>query len=190
MPWKPGVPLGSYMRLVSQYLQDYIYPLSVANAYGHGLELFDLDFVPHWKLKIAIRHLTSSITQGVTTSLLLTTKAQGLSIFDPRFSIAALFFRPPRTTLPFSTSLPTVLDLLGTHGGDISVLSVDNISVRYADSLSGAANSLCNDSDLRAKFISRNSLVGWRKECLHGFWEAALLKAGLLVKWKITLKKN
>ena len=23
MPWKPGVPLGSYMRLVSQYLQDY-----------------------------------------------------------------------------------------------------------------------------------------------------------------------
>ncbi|KAN0140890.1 hypothetical protein V8E53_001334 [Lactarius tabidus] len=173
------------MCLVSQYLQDY--PLFVANARG---DLFDLDFVPHWKLKIVIRHLASSIPQGVTTLLLLTTKAEGLSIFDPRFAITTLFFRPPRTTLPFTTTLSTVLSLLGTHGGDISVLSVDNISARYADSLFDAANSLCNDSDLRATFISRNSLVGWRKECLHGVWEAALLKAGLLVKWKITLRKN
>ncbi|KAH9066377.1 hypothetical protein EDB87DRAFT_1828403 [Lactarius vividus] len=166
-------------------------PLANAqSAYGHSLDFFDLDFVPHRKLKIVIPHLTSSITQGVTTSLLLTTKAQGLSMFDPRFTVAALFFRPPRTTLPFTTSLSTVLTLLGTHGGDISVLSVDNISVRYAESLFGAANTLCNDGDIRRKFISRNSLVGWRRECLHGFWEAALLKAGLLVKWKITFRKN
>ncbi|KAI9459445.1 hypothetical protein BJY52DRAFT_1211808 [Lactarius psammicola] len=164
--------------------------MPLANAYGHSLDFFDLDFVPHWKLKVVIRHLTSSITQGVTTSLLLTTKAQGLSIFDARFTITTLFFRPPRTTLPFTTSLPTVLSLLGTHGGDISVLSVDNITERYAESLFGAANTLCNDSDTRGKFISRNSLVGWRRECLHGVWEAALLKAGLLVKWKITFKKN
>ena len=156
------------------------------SAYGYGLDYFDLDFVPHWKLKMTICHLTSSIKHGVTTSLLLTTKAQGLSIFDPRYTIATLFFRPPRTTLPFTTSLSTVLALLGAHGGEISVLGVDNVSMRYAESLFGAANSLCNDSDLRGKFISRNSLVGWRKECLHGVWEAALLKAGLLVKWKIT----
>ncbi|KAI9446178.1 hypothetical protein H4582DRAFT_1904114 [Lactarius indigo] len=163
---------------------------TVQSAYGHSLDFFDLDFVPHRKLQVVIRHLTSSIKQGVTTSLLLTTKAQGLSMFDPRFTIAALFFRPPRTTLPFTTSLSTVLTLLGSHDGDISVLSVDNISVRYAESLSGAANTLCNDSDIRGKFILRNSLVGWRRECLHGDWEAALLKAGLLVKWKITFRKN
>ncbi|KAH9079692.1 hypothetical protein EDB83DRAFT_2514206 [Lactarius deliciosus] len=145
--------------------------VNAQSAYSHSLDFFDLDFVPHRKLKIVIRHLTSSITQGVPTSLLLTTKAQG-------------------TTLPFTTSLSTVLTLLGTHGGDISVLSVDNISVRYAESLFGAADTLCNDSDIRGKFISRNSLVGWRRECLHGVWEAALLKAGLLVKWKITFRKN
>ncbi|KAF8266480.1 hypothetical protein EI94DRAFT_1786922 [Lactarius quietus] len=161
-----------------------LYSLFVPNAqssYGHGLDLFDLDFVPHWKLKIVTCHLTSSITQGVTTSLLLITKAPELSIFDSRFTIATLFFRPPRTTLPFTTSLSTVLALLSTQGGDISVLGVDNISARYAESLFGAANTLCNDSDLSARFISRNSLVGWHKECLHGVWEAALLKAGLLL---------
>ena len=137
-----------------------------------------------------MRHLTSSIMPGITTSFLLTTKAEGLSIFDPRFTTAALFFRPPRTTLPFTTSLSTVLSLLDSHGGDISILSVDNITLRYAESLFGAANTLCNDSHIRGNFISRNSLTGWRKECLHGVWEAALLRAGLLVKWKITFKKN
>ncbi len=111
-------------------------------------------------------------------------------MFDPRFPITTLFFQPPRTTLPFTTSLSTVLTLLGSHDGDISVVRVDNVSMQYAESLFGAAKTLCSDSDLRAKFISRNSLVGWRQECLHGVWEAALLKAGLLVKWKITLKKN
>ena len=50
-----------------------------------------LIFFSHRKLKIVIRHLNSSV---VTTSLLLTTKTEGLSIFDPRFTITTHF--PPR----------------------------------------------------------------------------------------------
>lgn len=92
--------------------------------------------------------------------------------------------------MPFTTTLSTVLSTLDSQGDDISVLGVDNISDRYAESLFGAAHTLCDDRDLRGNFISRNSLVGWRKECLHGVWEAALLKAGLLVRWKITFRKN
>jgi hypothetical protein len=111
-------------------------------------------------------------------------------MFDFRFAVAAHFFQPPRTTLPFTTSLSAVLALLDAHGDNFSVDGVDNISVQFADALFGAANTLRTDPDTRAEFIARNSVAGWRKECLRGVWEGALLKAGLLVKWKISLKKD
>jgi hypothetical protein len=111
-------------------------------------------------------------------------------MFGSRFAIAAHFFQPPRTTLPFTTSLSAVLALLGTHEDSFSIYSVDNISMQFAETLFGAVNILGNDPDTRAEYIARNSLVGWRKECLRGVWEGALLKAGLLATWKITLKVN
>ncbi|KAI0306295.1 hypothetical protein B0F90DRAFT_1688731 [Multifurca ochricompacta] len=163
---------------------------TIRHTNGAHPNLVDLDFVPHWKLKSLVRQLISSLHEGTTTSLLLTTKAPELSMFDSRYAIATLFFQPPRTTLPFTTSISTVLTLLGTYGDSISVLGAENITISYAESLFGAASTLCTDTDIRAKFIGRNSLVGWRKECLRGVWEAALLKAGLLIKWKITIKIN
>jgi hypothetical protein len=134
--------------------------------------------------------LASSLPQGGTASLLLTTKARDLSIFDFRFAVATHFFQPPRTTVPFTTSLSSVLALLDAQVDSFSVESVDDISVQYSNALFGAADTFLNDADTRTEFIARNSVLGWRKECLRGVWEGALLKAGLLVKWKINVKKN
>jgi hypothetical protein len=154
----------------------------VQSACGSNLNLIDLDFVPCWNLKRLVHQLASSLPHGGTAIVLLTTKAQDLSIFDFRFAIATHFFQPPRTTVPFTTSLSAVLALLGAQGDSFSVDGVDDISMQFSNALFGTADTLPNDPDIRTGFIARNSVLGWRKECLRGVWEGALLKAGLLVK--------
>jgi hypothetical protein len=80
-----------------------------------------------------------------------------------------------------------VLALFDTQGDSFSVDGVDDISVQFSNVLFGAADTLLNGRDTHTEFIARNSVLGWRRECLRGIWEGSLLKAGLLVKWKINV---
>ncbi|KAI0059532.1 hypothetical protein BV25DRAFT_1050293 [Artomyces pyxidatus] len=156
--------------------------------------LLDLDFVPPAKLSSTIRHYlrTASSIQH-TVSLLLTTKDPSVSFLDPAFALVALPFLPrrsslnTRTTTAFVTSLSTILGLLSDAAA--TVVSVENTSTSYADALFRASETMKNEPPVRTSFVKQRGTEGWREECLCGQWEAALLQAGLLTKWRITVRK-
>lgn len=72
----------------------------------------------------------------------------------------------------------------------LSILSITNISSEHADSLLVQEKELATSKDLRNHVVSNRGLTGWRKRRLALVWQAGLLSAGLLIRWRIVLNIN
>ncbi|KAJ7940273.1 hypothetical protein B0H13DRAFT_2260525 [Mycena leptocephala] len=99
--------------------------------------------------------------------------------------------RRNRTATPLLASLHRVLELLtaGPGTGALALENVSNVSTKYAEGLTTAAERLEDDSATRAAFIHQWGEGAWREQRLMLGWEAALYSAGLLTRWVVIVRK-
>jgi hypothetical protein len=92
------------------------------------------------------------------------------------------------------SSVPLTLSLLKVIGfltsDFVSILTITNISSEQADVLRFQEQAMVHESDLRNRLLTEGGLMGWRRKRFTLQWEAGLLSAGLLCRWRITLKVN
>ncbi len=93
-----------------------------------------------------------------------------------------------RTSTPLLLTLQSVVAALSNER--LSILTLTNISSEHADSLLFQEKELVTSKGLRNQIVRKGGLTGWRKRRLALVWQAGLLSAGLLIRWRIVLKVN
>jgi len=91
-----------------------------------------------------------------------------------------------RTSTPLLLTLQRVVAAMSNER--LSILSVTNISSEHAESLLVQEKELVTIKHLRDHTVNNRGLTGWRKRRLALVWQAGLLSAGLLIRWRIVLK--
>ncbi|TFY82558.1 hypothetical protein EWM64_g1446 [Hericium alpestre] len=168
---------------------------------GYDHIRLDLDTVPYSGLQPLIRHLQAKLPKDFFASIEFTARDAAISVLDPSFALMAVPFlsdrlahksgtknngnRQNRSSLALIVSLVEVIGLLTSKSAPLTILSVENISVARFEALDQEATMLELDSGTRSAFMSCGTLQEWREECLYLHWESALLKTGLLTRWKI-----
>lgn len=91
---------------------------------------------------------------------------------------------------PLSTSLDHILRLLTSGATPLSVESVENVSGQYANYLDRYVQDLTEMPAVRARFVARWGMAGWREERLLVAWEAATFRAGLMSRWAVYVTRR
>ncbi len=159
-----------------------------------------LDFLPHAHLEPFIRHLQSTLRPGTSVILEFSTLASTISLFSTQFIFCALAFlphkhmhQPQRTSLPLLNSLTRVVELSSTScstTASFSIESLENVSEKYAVALISAATELAEAREVRELYVRRFGLQGWKAQKFWMEWEAAVVRAGLLERWVLTVHKK
>ncbi len=89
-----------------------------------------------------------------------------------------------RTSTPLFVKLEEVIALLSS-AGPLSIKSIENVSYERAAMLHKLEQELVYNKNLRNEHIKDVSVEGWRKDRFMLAWEAGLLVAKKLVRWKI-----
>ncbi|KAI0046130.1 hypothetical protein FA95DRAFT_1414693 [Auriscalpium vulgare] len=160
----------------------------------------DMDLVPLSELQSTLRHL-STYPSGTKFEVLVTTRAPG-PVPQPDSQVVknALPFFPRSGSAPRPSGLTRAVEHDAAFIGlleaqlcrvaGLSTLGFEEISRRYADSVRSAVRQVEDHRDVRTVFLSKKSVEVWRADRLYGDWEAALLDAGMLRKWKVSAVKN
>ncbi|KAJ7172137.1 hypothetical protein C8R46DRAFT_1348614 [Mycena filopes] len=161
----------------------------------------DLDYTPFSALESSLLELRATLTPGTSATLEFTTPAAHVTFLSPHFTLCAVPFLPrkhcitsktpnrTRTATPLLGSLHRVLELLTAGPAALALESASNVSGKYADGLSAAAEHLEENRAARTAFVHRWGVTGWREERLMMAWEAALFSAGHLTRWIVIVRK-
>ncbi|KAJ7685521.1 hypothetical protein DFH06DRAFT_1463538 [Mycena polygramma] len=165
----------------------------------------DLDYLPFSCLESSLLELRATLAPGTYATLEFTTPAPHVTFLSPQFTLCAVPFLPrkrarpspkgttepglTRTATPLLASPHRVLELLTAGPGALALENVSNVSIKYAEGLTAAAEHLEDDRLARGAFIDRWGEAGWREQRLMMVWEAALFSAGLLTRWVVIVRK-
>ena len=86
---------------------------------------------------------------------------------------------------PLLTTLDGVISLLRSGSSPLVVEAVQNVSEQYASYLDRYVCELTDLPKVRDKFVAQWGMAGWREERLMVTWEAALFRAGLMLRWVV-----
>jgi hypothetical protein len=92
-----------------------------------------------------------------------------------------------RTTTPLMTQFSTFIAFMSSESSTIN--SIGNISRWHAHSLLQLEERLSNDRHLRMTCVQEEGIAGWREKKFMLAWEAGLLRAGFLTRWRVVLVK-
>lgn len=70
------------------------------------------------------------------------------------------------------------------------VEAVENISILHAEALDLHESDMVFDRWVRSGFIARHGSDAWRETRLRMKWEAALLRAKVIVRYKVTMVRQ
>ena len=88
------------------------------------------------------------------------------------------------------TRLSAFVALLSSESSKVGIRSIVDISRWHAQSLLQLEERLSNDRHLRMTCVQEEGITGWRVEKFMLAWEAGLLRAGLLTRWRVVLVKQ
>ncbi|KAF8798200.1 hypothetical protein BYT27DRAFT_7265305 [Phlegmacium glaucopus] len=176
-------------------------PLNSRAAQAHPTTSYplDLDFVPFHNLEKEINKMQSSLQSGSTTVLEFSCLAPGVRFMGRDFILCAIPFllrtyrdskvalKYGRTTAPLLTRFNTFVALMSSKSSTIK--SIGNISSWHAHSLLHLEERLSNDRHLRMTCVQEEGIAGWREKKLMLAWEAGLLRAGFLTRWRVVIMK-
>jgi len=176
-------------------------PLNARAAQLHSTTLYslDLDFVPFHKLEKEINKIQFGLQSGSTTVLEFSCLAPGVRFMGRDFILCAIPFllrtykgskealKYGRTTAPLLTRFNTFVALMSSKSSTIK--SIGNISCWHAQSLLQLEERLSNDRHLRMTCVQEEGIAGWREKRFMLAWEAGLLRAGFLTRWRVVLVK-
>lgn len=86
-------------------------------------------------------------------------------------------------------TLHRVIRMMSEGNGATAVDNVQNYSEKYAAMLEQNVVDMVDDSAIRTDVIERCGVDGWRMERFHASLEAALIRAGFLARWKVSVRK-
>ena len=141
-----------------------------------------LDTVLHRRWKSAISN-TLSLDCIEFTSFV----SQNVPSLSPEFILCALpLAYRSRLSSPLLGSLFEVMNIIQplTH---IKIKTVENISKDYSSFLATMERNLVEQGTIRARLVDEHGLEKWRQERFLLAWEAALVDAGFMVRWRIVL---
>ena len=139
-----------------------------------------------------------STTSGVSI-LSFTTSELSDYPFGTKFVLSSLPFlqlrnksstRPSKCSSALVTRIPKVLSLLSSGTHPFRVLHLSDVSSSYSKILEDHAISLEYDPSLQRESILEYGVDGWRREQLNTYWEAALLRGGLLTRWILIVQMD
>jgi hypothetical protein len=160
----------------------------------------DLDFVPFHHLEKQINKIQCSLPSG-STILEFSCLAPAVRFMSRDFILCAIPFllrtykdskeapKHIRTTSPLLTRFNTFVALLSSEPSTIRVKSIVDISRWHAHSLLQLEERLSNDRHLRTTCVQEEGIAGWREKKFMLAWEAGLLRAGFLTRWRVVLVK-
>ncbi|VDC06669.1 unnamed protein product [Peniophora sp. CBMAI 1063] len=168
--------------------------------------LLDLDVIP----PCHITALLARLPRNIRAVLLLSSASapyppSDLSVTSrPSTSLPALRAYPftrPRSSAALRTQLPDLLRILSEAG--VALEKVEDAGEAYAKALVDAADTLEGEGASRDAFVAAHEKCGereaaeaaqekgrraWRAEVLRGRWEAALVRAGSVRKWAVSVR--
>lgn len=158
-----------------------------------------LDFVPYIELESAIRNAQVCLRPGHAASFEFTTIASKISFLSDRFVFCSYPFMPRkftrtpqvpyRTSTPLQISLPRIIEILASGTSTTTIETVSNVTAERASALQLLEQELTINRALRSAIVSKWGLKGWREHRFRLTWEAALLQAGCLTRWCITIRR-
>ena len=160
----------------------------------------DLDFIPFHHLEKEINKIQCSIPSG-STILEFSCLAPAVRFMSRDFILCAIPFllrsykdsreapKHKRTTAPLLTRFNTFVALLSSESTTIRIRSIVDISRWHAHSLLQLEERLSNDRHLRTACVQEEGIAGWREKKFMLAWEAGLLRAGFLMRWRVVLVK-
>ena len=156
-------------------------------------DTLDLDFIPLPFIPSAIILAHRQVVQEGTFEVEFTCLADSTGFASLHFWLCAAILLPNRhnistskkTGLPFIVDLPTILRSLSSP--TVTVQSVKDISRVHAKALECHESDMVNDKWMRSSFVARHGIHAWRETRLRLKWEAMLLRASLLLRWKVTM---
>lgn len=147
-----------------------------------------------------IRRIQSLHRRGNSTVIEFSCLGRGVWPMSLDFILCAVLFLPidmhtggraariNRTSAPLFIKLESVIALLSSTGA-LPIKSIENISIEHTSMLYDLEQELVYNRDLRQEHIEDVGLEGWRKDRFMLAWEAGLLRAGKLARWRIRLCK-
>ncbi|KIP12339.1 hypothetical protein PHLGIDRAFT_113814 [Phlebiopsis gigantea 11061_1 CR5-6] len=186
---------------------------AMALSLSSGMTMLVLDAVPYSCLPAYIRSFQRGLPSGSSAMLGFSTYGNRPSFIRGSFVYAAIPFlarqhvtkqaasrsgsssyaRCPSLDIqptPLMTTLNGVLNLLTSGSSPLVVESVQNVSEQYASYLDRYARELTDLPKVRDKFVAQWGIAGWREERLMVTWEAALFRAGLMLRWVVLVTHN
>jgi hypothetical protein len=202
--------------IISFHIRDHLAAPSL-KAGPRDLYSFNLDYIPDTQLTIAISRLWSSSSSPLTLSFTVTSLTHNSSSsalvltalpFMPRPHITfsdlhrlrhfhtpnqpPLFvpFHLERTSDIINRSLCPTLEgiLLACSSSKINL--VRDISVQQATHIDRYIRSLTTDAVKHFEFVHAWGELGLREEVFFATWEAALLRAGLLLRYEVVVQRS
>ena len=160
--------------------------------------MHDLDFVPYYDLESEIKRNMRIHKPGSTFSMEFSALAPGINLLGQTAIMCSLPFQSTfsrkheiasyRTATPLLVSLQRVVALT-SNDGSCAIESVNNVSRQRAEHLYQIEQQLTDDRKARREVVNGEGIYRWREKRLILGWEAGLLTAGLLIRWRILLKK-
>ena len=170
-----------------------------AQHHSNSTHPLDLDFVPFHHLEKEIKKVQSSLQSGSTITLEFSCLAPAVRFMSRNFILCAIPFllhtyseskeapKHSRTTGALLTRFHTFVALLSSESS--SITSIVDISRWHAHSLLQLEERLSNDRHLRMTCVQDEGIAKWREKKFMLAWEAGLLRAGLLTRWRVVLVK-
>lgn len=179
------------------------------SAATDGRATLILDAVPYSRVRAYIRAFQLSLPCGAPAMFGFSTLGPSVSCFSSSFVFAAVPFLPRkyitkrrlssdhkrphptacRTVAPLMTSLDYIMKTLTSGPAPLVIESVQNVSDEYAAYLRQYVQDLTDNPSVRARFIARWDIEGWREERFLATWEESLCRAGLLSRWVVLARK-
>lgn len=160
--------------------------------------LYDLDRVCEKDLQQACRSVSLSLRTGSSATIAFSVRNSTAS-----YKICAVPFLPRlhggspehRTSIPMTLTLSRVIQALDAarrevNGPAIHLNVAQNITESAIFNIRKIRERMEWDSKFRTPAIKNFGPDGWREELLMLDWEAAILKAGMVSRWKIVITKK
>lgn len=174
-------------------------PFKESKNLNDGAHPLDLDFVPFHHLGKEINKILSSLQSGSTIILEFSCLPPSVTFMSRDFILCAIPFllrtykdlkeapKHSRTTAPLLTRFITFVALLSSESSTIR--SIVDISRWHAHSLLQLEERLSSDRHLRMTCVQEEGIAEWREKKFMLAWEAGLLRAGFLTRWRVVLVK-
>ncbi|KAJ3544076.1 hypothetical protein NMY22_g2906 [Coprinellus aureogranulatus] len=172
-------------------------------------DTLDLDFIPipyvASAISVAKRRLAlDNALDYDDLNVEFTCLARDIGFMSKRYLLCCAILLPSlghnlskskKTALPFFGSIEAMVRRLEgvltptcSPGKAKSIIkAVNDISMLHADALELHENDMVFDTWVRSSFVARHGPDAWRETRLRLKWEAALLRAKVLVRWKVTV---